>query len=70
MGNPIRYNFSADFENALPCVYDVMTKERISLSPQDSLADAVHLMVMRQVRYLLVIDSSGQIMGAVSYPDI
>jgi len=70
LSNPIRNNFSADFENALPCVYDVMTKETISLNPHDSVADAVHLMLVRHVDYLLVIEAAGQIMGSVSYSDL
>ena len=47
-----------------------MTKETISLNPHDSVADAVQLMLVHHVDYLLVVEEAGQIMGSVSYSDV
>src|SRR5713101_1536313 len=52
------------------CVRDVMTSEINSLSPRDTLAEAVCLMATRHVDHLLVVDDAGAMVGIVSYSDV
>ena len=68
----MRNNILVDkFESGYPRVQDVMTKEFVSLSPDNSIADAVSLMgTHSHVRHILIMDSHGQIVGEVSYPSI
>lgn len=50
-------------------VRDVMTAPVISISPHDSIADAMALMTDRRIRHLPVMDS-GRLVGIVSIGDL
>ena len=67
MHNDIRINKS---ESGYPCVQDVMTREFVSLSPDNDVAEAVTLMAAHHVRHILIIDSQEQMVGKVSYSGI
>ncbi|WP_199554341.1 CBS domain-containing protein [Sandaracinobacteroides hominis] len=48
---------------------DIMTAPVITISPQDSIADAMELMTDRRIRHLPVVDS-GVLVGLVSIGDL
>jgi len=51
-------------------VADVMTQPAVTVGPRTSLADAAHLMVMRRLKRLPVVDASGVLLGIVSRADL
>lgn len=56
--------------NAPARVADVMTKDAVTLRPEQSFADAVSLMADRHVRHILVVDSNQHVTGVISDRDI
>jgi acetoin utilization protein AcuB len=52
------------------CVADVMTHKTVTLSPHHGFAEAVSLMADRHFRHIVVVDTSGQIVGVISDRDI
>jgi acetoin utilization protein AcuB len=52
------------------CVADVMTRKTVTLSPHHGFAEAVSLMADRHFRHIVVVDTSGQIVGVISDRDI
>ena len=50
-------------------VRDVMTAPLITISPRDSIPDAMELMTDRRIRHLPVLDS-GRLVGLVSIGDL
>lgn len=59
-----------DLAGRLKCVGDVMTRKTVTLSPHHGFAEAVSLMADRHFRHIVVVDSSGQILGVISDRDI
>ena len=51
-------------------VADVMTKDVVTLSPDDNFAEAVELMARRDFRHLLVADDEQKLLGVISDRDI
>ncbi len=51
-------------------VADVMTKDVVTLSPDDNFAEAVELMARRDFRHLLVADDEQRLLGVLSDRDI
>jgi CBS domain-containing protein len=51
-------------------VADVMTKDVVTLSPDDNFAEAVELMAKRDFRHLLVADDAQKLLGVISDWDI
>src|SRR5690606_22494804 len=49
---------------------DVMTREVVSIRPDQSLADVVNLLLQRQVSGMPVIDQDGRLVGIISEYDI
>lgn len=47
-------------------VADVMTKDVVTLSPDDNFAEAVELMAKRDFRHLLVADDAQKLLGVIS----
>jgi CBS domain-containing protein len=51
-------------------VADVMTKDVVTLSPDDNFAEAVELMAKRDFRHLMVADDAQKLLGVISDRDI
>jgi len=49
---------------------DVMTRQVVTLSPHNSFSDSVSVMAKHSFRHLLVVDTSGRLVGVVSDRDI
>lgn len=49
---------------------DIMTKNLITVDPNDAVASATHIMGHRQVRRLLVVDETGKLVGILAMADI
>jgi CBS domain-containing protein len=61
--------FSAQFFGDIP-VSKVMSKPLITISPDNSVKDAVALMQQKDIRRLLVLDDKGQMAGVITDKDI
>lgn len=51
-------------------VADIMTREPYTLGPDDTLADARHLMAQHHIRHIPVITGNGVVAGLVSQRDV
>jgi CBS domain-containing protein len=53
-----------------PAVGDIMTPKPVTVTPETTIAQAINLMVERDVKRLPVVDDSGKLMGMVSRVDV
>ncbi len=49
---------------------DVMTKDVITISPDATLADAIELLVAKEISGMPVVDANGKVIGIISEKDI
>ena len=52
------------------CIGDIMTRSLVTLSPNQSMADAANLLNQHPFRHFLVVDAGGKLAGVISDRDI
>ena len=51
-------------------VADVMTRNCVTIAPEATVEDAVHLMLTRNISGLFVVDKSGDLVGVITEGDL
>ncbi len=54
----------------MPIAQDVMTKNVVTIDPETSLQEAIHLLIDKGISGMPVIDSNGKMIGIISEKDI